>query len=69
MEAVNLNAPVPGKNDFVKGADERAQGILDHMIETAWDKALLNAFSQINPKNLQKLKSVQDFDGVEFFWN
>lgn len=69
MEAVNLNAPVPGKNDFVKGADERAQGILDHMLETAWDKALLNAFSQINPKNLQKLKSVQDFDGVEFFWN
>lgn len=69
LESVNANAPVPGKGDFVKGADYRAQRILDNMLESAWEKALWNAFGQINIKNLKKLKSVQDFDGVEFFWD
>lgn len=69
LEAANSNAPRPGKGDWVQGADTRGQAIVDRMMETGWDKALYKAFSQINPKNLQKLKSVQDFDGVEFFWN
>lgn len=69
LEAANGNAPTPGSGDYVQGADKRGQAIVDRMLDTGWDKALHKAFSQINPKNLQKLKSVQDFDGVEFFWN
>lgn len=68
MSAENMNAPAPGKVDFVKGADVRAQKILDARLESAWDKSLNNAFKQLNPRNLKKLKAVQDYEGVDIFW-
>lgn len=69
ISAENNNAPLPAPGDYVGRTDVRAQSIIDHAVDFGWNKALYKAFSQINPKNLQKLKSVQDFDGVEFFWN